>query len=104
MSDGPTTALCTSSADDILIRGRSLPRELIGQRSFRAPTVAEQQLFADSGERIDLTAAESICANEAVNCGFGTALVGRWIGDEDLPVESIDRWGLRWRAGSSDRT
>lgn len=34
MSDRPTTSLCTSSADDILVRGRSLPRELIGQRSF----------------------------------------------------------------------
>jgi citrate synthase len=34
VSEGPTTSLCTSSADDILIRGRSLPRELIGQRGF----------------------------------------------------------------------
>lgn len=34
MSDSPTTALCEASADDIRIRGRSLPRELIGKVSF----------------------------------------------------------------------
>lgn len=30
----PTTSLCHSTADDIVVRGRSLPRELIGQRTF----------------------------------------------------------------------
>jgi len=34
VSKKPTTALCTSSADDILVRGRSLPRELIGKKGF----------------------------------------------------------------------
>jgi citrate synthase len=34
MSDAPTTSLCTSSADDILVRGRSLPRELMGHVGF----------------------------------------------------------------------
>ena len=31
---GPTTALCSSSPTDILIRGKSLPRELIGKVTF----------------------------------------------------------------------
>ncbi len=31
---GPTTALCSTSATDILVRGKSLPRELIGTVSF----------------------------------------------------------------------
>jgi citrate synthase len=30
----PTTSLCHSTADDIVIRGRSLPRELIGKITF----------------------------------------------------------------------
>lgn len=34
MSPPPTTALCESTADDVRVRGRSLPRELIGQVSF----------------------------------------------------------------------
>ena len=34
MSDHPTTALCSSSADDVRLRGKSLPGELMGQVSF----------------------------------------------------------------------
>lgn len=33
-SNGPTTSLCHATADDVLVRGRSLPRELIGKMSF----------------------------------------------------------------------
>jgi len=34
VSDHPTTALCSSSADDVRLRGKSLPGELMGQVSF----------------------------------------------------------------------
>jgi citrate synthase len=34
MSKRPTTALCSSSADDILVRGRSLPHDLMGTLTF----------------------------------------------------------------------
>lgn len=30
----PTTSLCHATADDVVVHGRSLPRELIGKRSF----------------------------------------------------------------------
>jgi len=54
VSDGPTTALCASTASDITIRGRSLPGELMGRVSFaemlvfvvlgRMPTPAQAAL------------------------------------------------------------
>lgn len=54
MSNDVTTSLCTSTADDIQVRGKSLPRELIGQLSFtemfvfavlgRVPSKAEAAL------------------------------------------------------------
>ena len=30
----PTTRLCTSTADDVFVRGKSLTRELIGELTF----------------------------------------------------------------------
>jgi citrate synthase len=42
--DEPTTALCDASPEDILVRGRSLPRELIGKVSF-----AEMLVFLVTG-------------------------------------------------------
>ncbi len=32
----PTTSLCAATADDVIVRGRSLPREIIGKMSFTA--------------------------------------------------------------------
>ena len=32
--DAPTTSIASHSADDVFIRGRSLCKDLIGQRSF----------------------------------------------------------------------
>jgi citrate synthase len=50
----PTTAIATSTADDVVVRGKSLPRELIGQLTFtemiffqimgRRPSAAETRV------------------------------------------------------------
>lgn len=34
MSDRPKTSLCLATADDVVIRGRSLPREILGKTTF----------------------------------------------------------------------
>ncbi|MBX3274963.1 MAG: citryl-CoA lyase [Sandaracinaceae bacterium] len=36
MTDRPTTTLCHATPDDVVVHGRSLPRELIGEVSFTA--------------------------------------------------------------------
>ena len=68
------------------------------EEDFRAATIAEQSLRVADGGQIDLTALESICGMESIDCGFGSAPTSSFIvGNRGLDLETIRRWTVQWR-------
>ena len=62
-AEGPTTGIANHSTDDVFIRGKSLCRELIGQRSegmVRSGLLDEVRGLASRGYSLDLPPLKSV--------------------------------------------